>query len=258
MGEKVIRICLYIGLMAKDSIPMGKDALRKRIWDLLEKEGIARFPLPPHGRIPNFEGAEKAAKLLIDTEMWQKTDVLKCNPDSPQRAVREYALMEGKTVYMAVPRLREERCFIELHKNRIPGSPSRGATIKGAFRYGKKVGPEHMKAVDLVIAGSVAVDANGGRIGKGGGYSDLEFALAREFGLVGDDTPVVSTVHSLQVVDIEIPMTQHDVPLDLVVTPERLIKTPRREKPKGILWEELGEEKIEEVPILKKLKKERR
>jgi 5-formyltetrahydrofolate cyclo-ligase len=242
--------------MVKAPTSHTKDDLRKRIWDLLEKENVARFPLPPHGRIPNFDGADKAARLMRETLLWNEADVLKCNPDSPQKPVREYALMEGKTVYMAVPRLREERCFIELHKKRIPGSPSKGATIKGAFKYGRKVGPKHMKSVDLVIAGSVAVDPKGGRVGKGGGYSDLEFALAREFDLVSDKTPVVSTVHPLQVVHSDIIMTKHDVPLNLVVTPVRRMRIRRRVKPKGILWEELSEEKIEAVPILMKLKEE--
>lgn len=242
--------------MGKNKLTLDKDELRNRIWDLLEKQGIARFPLPPHGRIPNFEGAESAARVLKDTALWQEAGVLKCNPDSPQRAVREYALSEGKRIYMAVPRLRDERCFIELHKNRILGNPAKGATIKGAFKYGKKVGPEHMKAVDLVIAGSVAVNSSGGRVGKGGGFSDLEFALGREFGIVGDDTPVITTVHSLQVVEEEILMTRHDVPLDILITPKGITKAPKRDKPKGIIWEELSEDKIDQIPILKKLRKE--
>lgn len=240
--------------MVEDSSSDEKEAIRKKIWDLLEKEGVARFPLPPHGRIPNFQGAERAAKVLKDIELWQQAEVIKSNPDSPQRPVREYALVEGKTVYMAVPRLRDELCFIELHKNRILGNPSKGATIKGAFKYGKKIGPAHMKKVDLVIAGSVAVDVKGGRVGKGGGYSDLEFALAREFGIVKEEIPVVSTVHSLQVIEDEIPMTNHDVPMDFTITPIGIIEAPKRPKPQGILWNELSQRKIEEIPILKRLR----
>jgi 5-formyltetrahydrofolate cyclo-ligase len=231
-----------------------KDEIRKRIWDLLVEKDAARFPLPPQGRIPNFEGAERAAQLLKNTQAWQEAHVLKCNPDSPQRSVRENALSEGKTVYMAVPRLREERCFIELHKDRIYGSPSKGATIRGAFKWGKKVDPEHMRKVEIVIAGSVAVNVKGARVGKGGGYSDLEYAIGREFGLVDDDTPVVSTVHELQVVADDIPMTKHDVFLDLIVTQNRILNTTHTGKPEGILWDELDEEKMAAIPILKRVK----
>jgi len=238
--------------MVENSVPTIKNEIRYRIWDLLDKKKIARFPLPPHGRIPNFEGAERAAQILRKTDIWRKASVIKCNPDSPQRPVREIALIEGKILYMAVPRLRDERCFIELHKSRIMGNPVSAATIKGAFRWGKKVGPEHMKSVDLVIAGSVAVDKKGGRIGKGGGFSDLEFAIAREFKILKENTPVVSTVHFLQVIEDNIPMTKHDVPMDYAITPKDLIKAPKRPKPKGILWEDLSPKKIEEIPILKK------
>jgi hypothetical protein len=31
-------------------------------------KGVARFPFPPHGRIPNFVGAEQAAARLLDIE----------------------------------------------------------------------------------------------------------------------------------------------------------------------------------------------
>ena len=34
--------------------------------------------------------------------------------------------------------------------------------------------------------------------GKGGGYSDLEYALCRQAGLVDEDTLIVTTVHSMQ------------------------------------------------------------
>ena len=42
--------------------------------------------------------------------------------------------------------------------------------------------------MDLVICGSVAVNRQGARVGKGGGFADLEFALLVEAGLIGTDT----------------------------------------------------------------------
>ena len=41
-----------------------------------------------------------------------------------------------------------------------------------------------MPTLDLVVCGSVAVNADGARVGKGAGYSDLELALLTEAGLV--------------------------------------------------------------------------
>jgi len=48
-------------------------------------EGVARFPFPPHGRIPNFAGAEVAAARLLNIEPWKSATAIKVNPDSPQR-----------------------------------------------------------------------------------------------------------------------------------------------------------------------------
>lgn len=43
---------------------MEKGQIRKKIWDLMENSGIARFPRPVYGRFPNFEGAAQAAERL--------------------------------------------------------------------------------------------------------------------------------------------------------------------------------------------------
>ena len=216
---------------------------------------MARFPLPLHDRIPNFAGAEVAARRLTELPEWQAARRIKCNPDAPQRAVRLAALREGKTVLMAVPRLRTERCFLRLDPRTLGGKLAQAATIKGATALGVPVAPNAIGRIDLIVAGSVAVHPTGARLGKGGGYSDLEFALARALGLVDDDTPVVTTVHELQVLDEAIPMTEHDVPLDLIVTRERVIRTRRRRrKPAGILWEKLSKEQLAAMPALAKLR----
>ncbi|OXY92778.1 hypothetical protein BEK98_25155 [Streptomyces diastatochromogenes] len=55
--------------------------------------------------------------------------------------------------------------------------------------------------VDVVVLGSVAVNRDGARIGKGADYSDLEFGLLTEAGLSGAGTLVVTTIHRLQVID---------------------------------------------------------
>src|SRR5712691_8021907 len=125
---------------------------------------------------------------------WQRARRLKCNPDAPQRALRLRALREGKTVFMAVPRLADERCFLRLDPARLGRQLTQAATIKGAARFGEPVTPEQLGRIDLVVAGSVAVNARGARVGKGGGYSDLEFALARAVGAVDARTTLLTTV----------------------------------------------------------------
>jgi len=232
-------------------VSAGKQALRERVWRLLERRRVARFPLPVAGRIPNFKGAEEAAARAATLPEWKAARRIKCNPDAPQRPLRLRALREGKLVFMAVPRLTAERCFLRLDPARLGDRLAQAATIKGASRLGEPVTPQELGRIDLVVAGSLAVNARGARVGKGGGYSDLEFALARAAGAVDERTPVLTTVHALQVLKDDIPMTPHDVPVDLVVTPERVIGTrPAFAKPAGIRWDELTPEQMESMPIL--------
>jgi 5-formyltetrahydrofolate cyclo-ligase len=249
---------------------MDKATLRERIWDDLEASGEARFPFPPHGRIPNFAGASEAAGRLAETEAWQAATTVKANPDAPQLPVRRAALRAGKTLYVAVPRLRDERCFrrlvpdVDCGEGRPPSGSRLQAddydaatTVSGIDEYGDPVGPDEMAGVDLIVSGSVAATAAGARIGKGEGYSDLEFAVLREFGLVDDDTATATTVHERQVVDDAPSPDDHDVPMDLVVTPERVVRTDAsgRGKPSGIRWAEL-DGRVAEMPVLRRLRSE--
>jgi 5-formyltetrahydrofolate cyclo-ligase len=232
--------------------PPDKQAVRDAVWSRLEEAGAALFP-GARGRIPNFRGAAAAADRLAATEAWRAAHVLKCNPDAPQRPVRLRALREGKTVYMAVPRLRDVRCFWELDPRRLRDL-AKAATIAGASRLGRPVDPRRLPHVDLVVAGSVAVNRRGDRVGKGGGYSDLEYAIGREVGAIDDRTVVATTVHPLQVLPDRLPVTAHDFRLDLVVTPEEVIVTGRSgEQPRGILADHLTDAIRAEVPILKAL-----
>ena len=141
---------------------------------------------------------------------------------------------------MASPKLREG--FLLLDPSKIPSSKyAYASTIRGAFIYGKKISLKDIPNVDLVITGSVAVDRKGGRIGKGGGYAELEYAILREIGSVTERTPVITTVHDIQIVD-HVPLEPHDLTVDYIGTPKRLYKiTPRPPKPKGIYWELLGD-----------------
>jgi 5-formyltetrahydrofolate cyclo-ligase len=232
-----------------------KQDLRESVWRLLEARGVARFPLPLTDRIPNFVGTEAAAARAARLPEWQAARRLKSNPDAPQRPLRLQALRDGKVLFMAVPRLRTARCFLRLDPHELGPRVAEAATIAGAGRRGRPVGPDELPRLDLVIVGSVAVNERGARVGKGGGYSDLEFALARTVGAVDDHTPVLTTVHELQVVDGEIPMTAHDVPVDLIVTPERVIRPPRvYPRPRALLWEELSEEQLRALPAVARLR----
>jgi len=219
----------------------------------MEREGIARFPRPVHGRIPNFEGAERAAARLAELDAFKRARVVKVNPDAPQHLVREKALMGGKRLLMPTPRLRKG--FIMLEPD-IPRSKFRYAsTIRGSFVSGKIVGLEALPKVDLIVVGSVAVTPKGARLGKGGGYSEMEYAILRQLGLIDEKIPVATTVHDAQVVNDEVPLEAHDLTVDVIVTPTRTILTDSRtSKPSGIMWDRMSDKMMEEIPMLGQLK----
>jgi 5-formyltetrahydrofolate cyclo-ligase len=144
-------------------------------------------------------------------------------------------------------------CFLELDPSRLGKNIARASSIEGAFRFGRAIRPEAMNSIDLIICGTVATNRKGARIGKGGGYSDLEYGLARQARLVRESTPVVTTVHDLQVIDEELPILPHDIPVDFIVTPTEVIETRTTlARPKGIYWEYLTEEKLAAIPYLKR------
>jgi 5-formyltetrahydrofolate cyclo-ligase len=237
-----------------DTVERQKQDIRKRIWSQMEQANVTRFPKPVYGRIPNFVGAETAAQKLCATDVFRKAKTVFCCPDSPQRSVRLNVLKEGKTLVMASPRLRED--FILLDPSRISSKDyAEASTITGAFKYGRRTGPLDIK-VDFKVTGSVAVTLDGGRVGKGGGYSDLEYGLLREFNCVVEETPIATTVHDLQVV-VWVPMDPtHDMPVDLIATPTRLVETMTEfPKPNGIKWNLLSERQLQDIPLLRELRK---
>jgi 5-formyltetrahydrofolate cyclo-ligase len=230
-----------------------KQRVRERIWSRFEESGEELFP-GAHGRIPNFRGAAASADRLAATPEWRRAKVVKCNPDAPQRPVRLRALREGKVVYMAVPRLAEAKCFWKLDPARLdPREQSAAASIRGASKLGRAVKPSELPKVDLIVAGSVAVNRKGVRVGKGGGYSDLEYAIGRQVGAIDAKTLVATTVHPIQLVSEDLPATAHDFFLDLIVTPEETIRPKRRRQPKGILRAHLSDEKRRGIPALREL-----
>ncbi|WP_440769876.1 5-formyltetrahydrofolate cyclo-ligase [Natronorubrum sp. DTA28] len=232
-----------------------KESVRERIWDDLEESGEARFPFPPHGRIPNFAGADEAADRLAATPEWKSASTIKANPDAPQLPVRRRALREGKTVYMAVPRLADEDCFLELDPDVLEDYDA-ATTVSGSSKHGEQVGPDAVEPIDLIVSGSVAVTDTGDRIGKGEGYSDLEYAILYDLGLVDSSTTVATTVHERQVIDEAVAIDDHDVSMDLLVTPERTLRPDGRPQPTGIDWSALDDERLEEIPVLKRLRED--
>jgi 5-formyltetrahydrofolate cyclo-ligase len=228
-----------------------KDAARRYVWDTLKEQRLARFPFPIHGRIPNFKGAEQAARRLFEVAPWKNAKFLKINPDSPQKPLREEALRRGITYFMPTPRLRAG--FKKFDPARIP--PDRygeAAALSTSDAWAEEVPLDALPQLDAIVAGSVAVTRSGKRCGKGEGYSDIEFAILRELG--HRPVPVATTVHPVSVVD-DFPRDEIDLPLSVIATPDETIMVDDPfPAPDGIHWDRLSEKDLEDMPLLKDLR----
>jgi 5-formyltetrahydrofolate cyclo-ligase len=156
---------------------------------------------------------------------------------------------------MAVPRLRDKNPFRLLDPKRLTKAQVReAATIKGALRHGRVVALEEMPQIDFVLCGSVAVNLNGARIGKGGGFSDLEYGMLIDARRIHANTVVATTVHPIQILRENLMVTDHDLPVDLIATPRAVIEVERAyDRPKGILWDHLQPPQIHEIPVLERM-----
>ncbi|XP_048462030.1 methenyltetrahydrofolate synthase domain-containing protein isoform X4 [Rhincodon typus] len=192
--------------------------VRQKVWDYMEANNLANFPRPVHHRIPNFKGAAQAARNLPNLQEFKNARIIKVNPDKPQENVRLL-------------------------------------TLEGVKDFSVPIGLDANIHVDLVVVGSVAVSDKGWRIGKGEGFADLEYAMMVSMGAVDENTVVVTTVHDCQLLDIpEELMDNHDLTVDYILTPTRVIKTNCScSKPQGIIWSKVDSEMMEKIPILKSL-----
>lgn len=133
-----------------------------------------------------------------------------------------------------------------------PDQIRKAAGLTTGKRLAKAVPLKKLPRMDAIVCGSVAVTRGGRRCGKGEGYSDLEYAILRELG--HPPVPVATTVHGAQILD-EFPLDSTDLPLTVIVTPEKLFRVRRPPKaPNGIDWDRLSEEDLDTMPVLRDLR----
>lgn len=234
-----------------------KDVLREEVWSALETTGAGLGPV--RSRIPNYRDAHVAAARLAELRIWQEAEVVKCNPDPAQAHVRLRALQDNKVLFAPVPELIKPFPFVRLENADLE---TRGVSLEsvmfseGFVELGVPVEFEEMMPFDLVVVGCVAVTRAGGRSGKGGGFADLELGIFRDIGLIDENTPVVTTVHNLQVVpDDRVTMDDHDTPLDWIVTPQAVYETKSTHAvPGGVDWSAVQADQFENIPFLRTLK----
>ena len=96
----------------------------------------------------------------------------------------------------------------------------------------------------------------GHRIGKGGGLSDLEYSIMASLGMLDENVVVVTVVHDDQVMDLPENLFQlHDICIDIIVTPTRVIEcNGGLKKPTGIIWNLISEDRLKMLPVLSRIR----
>jgi 5-formyltetrahydrofolate cyclo-ligase len=193
------------------ALRLAKQSLRGRII-------AARDDLAPHVRaagaivirervqaLPSFR---RAGCLLLTLPFRSEWDT---------RPLADDALREGRRI--AVPRVDRETRTLHLHAienvdlDIVPGYlgvPEPRPTLPAV----------HPGDVDWVLVPGVAFDAQGRRLGYGGGFFD------RLLPSIPRDAPNIAGAFDVQVVD-EVPAGPHDHRIDGVVTPTRLVGNAR-------------------------------
>ncbi|PYZ96180.1 5-formyltetrahydrofolate cyclo-ligase [Alteribacter lacisalsi] len=230
-----------------------KQTIRERVWDTMEQEKVGRFPFPLRGRIPNFKGAEAAARHVFELEVYKEAKVVKVNPDSPQLPIRAQVLKDGKTLLIPTPRLKDG--FVRIDPAAVPpGEEKKAASLKHMNSYGQVVPLKDLPRIDLLVVGSVALHRDGRRLGKGAGFADREYAILRELG--NPEIPVVGTVNSVQLVEDDIPRDQYDLTADYIATEKECFATRSPyDKPSGIDWTRVTDEEMEAMPVLEEIRR---
>jgi 5-formyltetrahydrofolate cyclo-ligase len=234
-----------------------KTVVRTRVWEGLVRDGVNVGPA--FDRIPNFVGADMAAKRLSELDAWKAARVVKCNPDPPQIPLRLRALYDGKLLFSPVPYLTKGFPYLRIDPEALAAKGvdfETAATSQGFLQHGVPCGFEDMPKLDFCVVGCVAVTRAGGRTGKGAGFADLEQGIFRELGLVDETTPIATTVHSSQVVETEaVVMEGHDSALHYIATERELIETgTTHPQPPGVDWTKVRPDQFADIPFLAELR----
>ena len=252
-----------IGSLSKEDINSIKRQKRHQIWHLMEKAKYVKdYPPSCFEKIPNFKGSGRASEKLCKLREFRSAKIVKINPSLAQMHLRFLTLRHRKILLVPCPALTEDEFMYVVKPETLKKfwQFKRASSKAGAREYGLNLNLSDELEIELYVVASTVVAPNGVRLGKGKGYAELEWAILYSHGMVNDKTVVVTTVHDSQVLPTEeLPlslMCHHDLPVDIIVTPSRVINvTNRLKKPSGgILWDLVTDEQVENIPVLKNLK----
>uniref|UniRef100_A0A6P7H245 Methenyltetrahydrofolate synthase domain-containing protein-like n=1 Tax=Diabrotica virgifera virgifera TaxID=50390 RepID=A0A6P7H245_DIAVI len=175
-----------------------KLTIREKVWKYLISNKITNFPKPY--RIPNFQEIEEASLKLLDLPAFKSAKSVEVLSDKPLASIRELVITNNKDLY--VPILRSQKCFMRKLKLDEKTDTKTIVSSWGIHHIGEKVEVTGDIKFDIFVLGSVAVSKDGYRIGKGGGFVDLEFAIYKEMKAITEDTIIITIVHDSQVCNL--------------------------------------------------------
>ena len=185
---------------------MDKAELRRKLMNCL-------LAIPSEQR---SERSRKACRNLVSTEQFQGASTIMMFLSLPHEVDTSEAILHawqlGKAV--AVPKISwQQRHMIPVRINSLETGFSTGAS---GLRNPIAGMPVPFGEIDLVVTPALGFDKKGNRLGRGGSYYDRFFAneelKAARCGF-GFTEQIVESI----------PVTEHDVPVDIIVTDEEII-----------------------------------
>lgn len=195
---------------AADSVAANALAVEKA--DLRRRIRAARRAITPAERHRASEAIAQSVLALPELEGIRSALVYGASPEEVDPAPVAAALA-ARGVRLAYPRVLGPRT-LSLH-----WVDDGERLVRGAFGLREPEATESLAALgdlDVIIAPGVAFDAACNRLGYGGGYYDALLAGAPP------SLPTVGIAFDVQIVE-EVPRAECDRPLDVVVTPTRVL-----------------------------------
>lgn len=195
--------------------PLLPGAYREQLWTALMRARACAYPLPPHGRHPNFIGARQAAAHLLAHPQVAGLGTLIVGPERALYPLRKQALEAGLTLY--VPHQKKEARAGQVWYWRLR-DPA-GARLSAMPRVGEPAlslpGRLTLEGAQAAVLACVAVGRDGGRLGKGFGWG------ARGLGL---GLPEFTLAHPLML-SAALPCPA-DSRVVLIGTPDGVLEVP--------------------------------
>jgi len=262
--SQVTKEMTNVGINNKLDVGTLKHNLRIQIWTRMEKQKlIHEYPPSCFDKIPYFIKCEIAAKKVARLKEFRDAKLIKINPSLAQMHLRFLTLKYGKQLLVPNPSLTDDFMYlIDPNKFEKHWQFRRAASKAGSKELGSKVKISESIKIDLFVVASVVCAANGVRLGKGMGYAEIEWAILYEIGAVNDQTVVLTTVHDEQILtNDKLPLSllcNHDLPIDIIVTPSKIVNVRKRLKKPciGIDWSLITKEQLIAMPILQSVKSE--